>query len=131
MNLGVEGMMLMGAMMAYKTATSGGGPWLGLLYAMLAAGALALLHALMTVNFQADQVVSGLAINFVGVGLSTVLGEGLSKAGAVSLVPSVTIPGLSQIPVIGPIMFTNQPVLVYLGYVMVPVVAWYISHTRP
>ena len=131
MNLGVEGMMLIGAMTAFKTVVMGGDPWLGVLYAMLAAGALSLLHALVTINFQADQVVSGLAINFVGIGLSTVLGEGLSKAGTVSLLPSYTVPLLSQIPLIGPIFFTGQHVLVYVGYVLTPAAWFYINRTRP
>jgi general nucleoside transport system permease protein len=131
LNLGIEGMMLLGAMMAYKTATSGSSPWLGVLFAMLAAGMLSLLHAVVTINFQADQVVSGLAINFVGIGLSTVLGEGLSKAGTVSLIPAYTVPLLSQIPLIGPIMFTNQNVLVYIGYILVPITWLYINYTRP
>jgi ABC-type uncharacterized transport system permease subunit len=131
MNLGVEGMMLIGAMTAFKTVVMGGDPWLGVLYAMLAAGALSLLHALVTINFQADQVVSGLAINFVGIGLSTVLGEGLSKAGTVSLLPSYTVPLLSQIPLIGPIFFTEQHVLVYVGYVLTPAAWFYINRTRP
>lgn len=131
MNLGIEGMMLIGAMTAYKTVASGGNPWAGVLYAMLFAGALSLLHAVVTINFQADQVVSGLAINFVGVGLSTVLGEGLSKAGTVSLLPSYTVPLLSQIPVVGPIFFTQQHVLVYVGYVLTPLAWFYINRTRP
>jgi ABC-type uncharacterized transport system permease subunit len=131
MNLGVEGMMLMGAMTAYKTVAQGGNPWVGVVYAMLAAGALSLLHALITVNFQADQVVSGLAINFVGVGLSTVLGEGLSKAGTVSLLPVYTVPLLAQIPILGPIFFTQQHVLVYVGYVLTPAAWFFINRTRP
>ena len=131
MNLGVEGMMLIGAMTAYKTVAQGGDPWAGVVYAMLAAGALSLLHALVTVNFQADQVVSGLAINFVGVGLSTVLGEGLSKAGTVSLLPIYTVPLLSQIPILGPIFFTQQHVLVYVGYLLTPAAWFFINRTRP
>jgi len=131
LNLGLEGMMLIGAMTAFKTAVLIGQPWLGVFYAMLAAGALSILHAVVTVNFQADQVVSGLAINFVGVGLSTVLGEGLSKAGAISLLPTYTVPGLASIPLLGPIMFTNQSVMVYLGYLLVPAAWFYINHTRP
>lgn len=131
LNLGVEGMMLLGAMTAFKTVAGGGDPWLGVLYAMLAAGALSLLHALVTINFQADQVVSGLAINFVGIGLSMVLGEGLSKAGTVSLLPSATVPILSQVPVLGTIFFTNHHVLVYAGYLLVPATWFYINHTRP
>jgi hypothetical protein len=124
-------MMLIGAMIAFRTATQTGQPWLGLFYAMLAAGALSLLHALVTINFQADQVVSGLAINFVGIGLSMVLGDGLSKAGATALLPIITVPGLSRIPVLGPIMFTNHNPMVYLGYLLVPAVWFYINRTRP
>ncbi len=131
LNLGIEGMMLIGAMTAFKTVVLGGDPWLGVLYAMLAAGALSLLHALITVNFQADQVVSGLAINFVGIGLSMVLGEGLSKAGTVPLLPSFTLPLVSQIPLLGPIFFTKQHILVYVGYLLVPAVWFYINRTRP
>ena len=131
MNLGLEGMMLIGAMMAFSTAVSTGQPWLGVFYAMLAAGLLALLHAVVTISFQADQVVSGLAVNFLGIGLSMVLGEGLSKAGAVSLLPIWTIPGLSLIPIIGPILFTAHSPLVYLGYLATPAVWYYINRTRP
>ena len=131
MNLGVEGMMLIGAMTAYRTVAQEGSPWMGVVYAMLFAGALSLLHAVVTINFQADQVVSGLAINFVGVGLSMVLGEGLSKAGTVSLLPSFTMPVLSLIPILGPIFFTNQHVLVYVGYLLTPLAWFFINRTRP
>jgi len=131
LNLGVEGMMLIGAMAAYKTAVLMDQPWLGVLLAMLAAGTLSLLHALVTVNFQADQVVSGLAINFVGIGLSLVFGEGLSKAGAISLLPVFTVPGLAAIPILGPILFTNHSIMVYLGYLLTPAVWYYIHRTRP
>ncbi len=131
MNLGVEGMMLIGAMFAFKVTVGTGNPWLGLLIAMLAAGALSLLHAVVTISFQADQVVSGLATNFVGVGLSLVLGEGLSKAGTTALLPNWTVPGLSAIPILGPIFFTNHSVLVYLGYLLTPMVWYYINRTRP
>ncbi len=129
MNLGVEGMMLLGAMFAFKMAVATGNPWIGLVVAAVAAAALALLHAIVTINFQADQVVSGLAVNFVGVGLAMVLGEGLSKAGATSVLPVITIPVLSSIPVIGPILFTNHSPLVYLGYLLTPAVAFYVNRT--
>ena len=131
MNLGLEGMMLIGAMTAYKTAVATGEPWSGMVLAMLAAGILSLLHAVVTINFQADQVVSGLAINFVGIGLSTVLGENLSKSGAVALLPTLTIPVLSQIPVLGPILFTNHNPMTYLGYFLTPAVWYFINRTRP
>ncbi len=130
MNLGIEGMMLLGAMFAFKTAVGTGNPWLGLLYAALAGALLALLHAIVTVNFQADQVVSGLAVNFVGIGLAMVLGEGLSKAGATSVLPVITIPGLSAIPILGPILFTNHSPLVYVGYLLTPAITFYVNRTR-
>jgi len=131
MNLGVEGMMLIGAMTAFSTAIATGNPWLGLLAAMLAAGLLSQIHAFISITLQGDQVVSGLALSFLGIGVSLVLGEGLSKAGTVSLLPSYTLPLLSQIPIIGPILFTNQSVLVYIGYLLIPISWYYINRTRP
>ena len=131
LNLGIEGMMLMGAMAAFAVTVSTGNGWLGILIAMLAGGILALLHGVVTIHFQADQVVSGLALTFLGVGLALVLGEGLSSAGTISLLPRVTIPVLSQIPIIGEIFFTNQSVLVYVGYVLIPTSWFYIHRTRP
>ena len=131
LNLGVEGMMLVGAMSAFSVAIKTGNPWLGVLVAMLFAGAISQIHAYIVVTLQADQVVSGLALTFLGTGISLVLGEGLSKAGTVSLMPSFSIPLLSQIPVLGPIFFTDQSVLVYFGYLLVPLAWYYINRTRP
>ncbi|MEJ5314139.1 MULTISPECIES: ABC transporter permease [Anaerolinea] len=131
MNLGVEGMMLLGAMSAFSIATRTGNPWLGLLVAMLAAGLISQIHAFISITLQADQVVSGLSLGFLATGLSLVLGEGLSKAGTITLIPSFTVPVLSQIPILGPIFFTNQKLLVYVGYVIVPLAWYYINYTRP
>ncbi|HSR47538.1 MAG TPA: ABC transporter permease [Anaerolineales bacterium] len=130
LNLGLEGMMLVGAMAAFSVTVSTGNGWLGIVVAMIAAGALALLHGIVSIHFQADQVVSGLALTFLGVGLALVFGEGLSKAGSIALLPSATIPVLSAIPGIGPIFFTDQSVLVYLGFALVPLSWFYINHTR-
>lgn len=131
LNLGVEGMMLIGAMTGYSVAIHTGNPWLGALVAMLFAGLISQIHAYIVITLQADQVVSGLALTFLGTGISLVLGEGLSKAGTVSLMPSFSIPLLSQIPLLGPIFFTSQSVLVYFGYLLVPLSWYYINHTRP
>ena len=131
MNLGVEGMMLIGAMSAFSVTSSTGNPWLGLFVAMLAGGLLSQIHAFLTVTLQSDQVVSGLALTFLGTGIALVLGEGLSKAGTVALLPVLTIPVLSLIPIIGPILFTNQNILVYVGYLLVPLAWYYINRTRP
>jgi ABC-type uncharacterized transport system permease subunit len=130
-NLGVEGMMLLGAVAGYSTVISTGNPWLGIVLAMLAGASLSLLHAVVTIHFQADQVVSGLSLTLLGTGLARVLGEGLSKAGATAPLPSLTIPVLSDVPVIGPIFFTNQSVLVYVAYLMIPASWYWINRTRP
>jgi len=131
LNLGVEGMMLIGAMSGYSIALKTGNPWLGVLVAMLAAGLISQIHAFLTVTLQADQVVSGLSLTFLGVGISLVLGDGLSKAGTVSLMPSFSIPLLSQIPILGDIFFTDHSVFVYFGYLLIPLAWYYINRTRP
>jgi len=130
-NLGVEGMMLMGAVVAFGTAVATGNPWLGLVLGMLAGGLLSVLHAVITITFQAEQVVSGLALTFLGSGLARVLGEELSKAGAIALIPTATIPVLASVPIVGPVFFTNQSVLTYLGFLLVPAAWYWINRTRP
>jgi ABC-type uncharacterized transport system permease subunit len=131
LNLGLEGMMLIGAMSAFSVAVNYGNPWLGLLVAMMAAGLLSLVHAYVCIHLQADQVVSGLSLTFLGTGLSLVFGEGLSKAGAVSLLPQLTVPVLSSIPFLGDVLFTNQSIMVYVGYLLAPAAWYYINRTRP
>ena len=130
LNLGVEGMMLMGAVAGFSTTLSTGNPWIGLVAAMIVGGLLALLHAIVTISLRADQVVSGLALTFLGTGLARVLGEGLANQN-VERLPSATIPVLSSIPILGPILFTNQSVLVYVGFVFVPLAWFWIERTRP
>ncbi|HKY56063.1 MAG TPA: ABC transporter permease [Anaerolineales bacterium] len=130
LNLGVEGMMLLGAMTAFSVTIATGSPWIGVLAAMFFAGLLSQIHAFIVVTLQADQVVSGLALTFLGTGISLVLGEGLSRAGTVSLMPNFSIPLLEQIPVLGPIFFRNQSVLVYIGYLLTPLAWYYINRTR-
>ena len=131
LNLGVEGMMLIGAMSGFSTALATGDPWLGVLAAVIAAGLLSQVHAFICITLHGDQVVSGLALTFLGTGLSLVFGEGLSKAGAVSLLPRLSIPFLSSIPILGPILFLDQSIMVYAGYLLVPLAGYYIYRTRP
>ena len=130
LNLGVEGMMLFGAMAGFSTSLATGNAWVGLLVAMIAGGVLSLAHGLVTIHFQADQVVSGLSLTFLGTGLALVLGEGLTGQNP-PLIPFVTIPLLSDIPFIGPAFFTDHNVLVYVGYLFAPMAAYYIYKTRP
>jgi ABC-type uncharacterized transport system permease subunit len=130
LNLGVEGMMLMGAVAGFSTTATTENPWLGVLAAMLVGGLLALLHGLVTIHLRADQVVSGLALTFLGTGLARVFGEGLANTN-VSRLPSLTIPVLSNLPIIGPIVFRDQSVLVYVGFLLVPAAWFWIERTRP
>lgn len=130
LNLGVEGMMLMGAMTAYGAAYATGNPWLGLLAAMGVGAVMALLHAFVTVTLRADQVVSGLALTFLGVGLSAVLGAPLVEIRDVPRLPAFPIPLLADLPVLGPIFFQHN-VIVYLGFLLVPLAWFYIYRTRP
>jgi simple sugar transport system permease protein len=131
LNLGVEGMMLFGAVAGFSATVTTGNPWLGVAVAMLAGGLLSMVHGVMTIHFRADQVVSGLALTFLGTGLARVLGEGLSSAGEIAELPRLTIPGLSEVPVVGPIFFHDQSVLVYVGYLLVPLAWLWIARTRP
>jgi simple sugar transport system permease protein len=131
MNLGVEGMMLLGAMSGYSVAIATGNPWLGVLVAMLAAGLLSQVHAFIAITLHADQVVSGLALTFLGTGISLVLGDGLSKAGTVALMPVLSIPLLEKIPILGKIFFTDQSIFVYIGYLFIPIIWYFVNHTRP
>lgn len=131
MNLGTEGMMLIGAMSAFSVTVQTGNPWLGVIVAMLAAGLLSQVHAFITITLHADQVVSGLALTFLGTGISLVLGEGLSKAGVISLLPAFSVPLLVDIPIIGKIFFDNQSILVYVGFAFIPLCWYYINRTKP
>lgn len=132
LNLGVEGMMLLGAMSAYKTAAATDNAWIGLLVAMLAAGLISQVHAFISITLQADQVISGLALNFLATGISLVLGEGLtSLRDVVPQLPKYTILGVSQIPVLGKVLFTNHSIMVYLGYLFIPLTWYLINRTRP
>ena len=130
-NLGVEGMMFVGALAGFKVSVETGDPWIGVLAALIAGGILASLHAIVTIHFQADQIVSGLALTLLGTGVALVLGEGLAGGTVGPRLPTITVPGLSAIPFIGPVFFTNQSVLVYLGYLLVPATWYWINHTRP
>jgi len=131
LNLGVEGMMLIGAVAGFSVAASVGDPWIGVAVAMLAGGLLSLVHAVITIHFRADQVISGLALTFLGSGLARVLGDGLSNAGPIATLPRATVPILSELPLIGPVLFRDQSILTYVGFVLVPVAWYWIERTRP
>jgi len=129
-NLGVEGMMLMGAVTAFLVSHTLGDPWIALLVGMIVGGLMSLLHALASITLRADQVVSGLALTFVGAGLSSVIGWSLVDVRDAPRLPALDIPLLGQIPVLGQIFFQHN-VIVYLGFIVVPIAWFIINRTRP
>jgi simple sugar transport system permease protein len=131
LNLGVEGMLFMGAVSGLGVSVATGSPILGLMAALFAGGVFALLHGVMTIHLGADQIVSGLALTFLGTGVALVLGESLAKVNPGTLIPTWTVPGLSAIPLIGQIFFTNQTVLAYVAYLLAPAAWYWINRTRP
>jgi len=97
----------------------------------LAAGLISQIHAYISITLKADQVVSGLALNFLASGVSLVLGEGLNSLKGVPALPFFSIPLLVNIPILGDILFKNQSVLVYIGYLLFPLAWYFINRTRP
>ncbi|MCL4829746.1 MAG: ABC transporter permease [Caldilinea sp.] len=129
LNLGVEGVMLMGAFAAYYTVYIGGDPWLGVLAAIIVGALMGLLMALISVTMQAQQGISGIGLTLFGVGLSSLLLKVLvgSPIG-ISGFSTWKVPGLNSIPVIGPIFFEHN-ILVYIAYLLVPVSLYVLYRT--
>ena len=126
LNLGVEGMMLVGAVSAFYVGTFTENKWLGLLVALIAGGLMALIHAVITISFRSNQVASGLALTIFGTGLSAYLGRGLVGIPPTSTFKAVPVPFFSQIPVLGDIFF-NQDIMVYLSVILV-VLLWFVFY---
>jgi simple sugar transport system permease protein len=130
LNLGLEGLLLVGAMTGFGVAHLTGSALLGVAAAMLAGAALAALHALVTVALRADQVVAGLALSFLGAGVASVLGAPLVEVRqAVVTLPSLRVPFLADLPLLGPVLF-EQNVIVYVGFALVPLLAFFLHRTR-
>ncbi len=128
LNLGLEGLMLMGAFTGFVTAYSTGNLWLAFFLSMVVGALFALIHAFMSITLKVNQVVSGLALTMLGSGLSGILGRAYVGRPAVMFQP-VAIPGLASIPIIGPAFFNQDP-LVYIGYVLTFFLAWFIFKTK-
>lgn len=128
LNLGVEGMMLVGAVAGFATALATGSASLALLAAAFAGAGLAALFAFLVLVLLADQVASGLALTIFAVGLSSLAGAGLVGT-PVERLPRLDLPGLGDLPLLGPLLF-GQDVLVYLAHLAVPAVAWFLGASR-
>ena len=128
LNLGVEGMMLMGALTAFATVHSTHLLWAGVLAAMLVAGIFALIHGFFSITLRVNQVVSGLALTLFGIGLSNFLGRPLIGKVSLQFEPLRIFP-LDEIPGFGDVFF-NHVALVYPAYVLVPVAYCFLYRTR-
>jgi general nucleoside transport system permease protein len=138
LNLGVEGMMLVGAVMGFWGSQRAPGPsWLALLLAVLVAAvaglAMAAIHAVLCVSLRANQIVSGLALTIFagGLGLSAYLGNNLNLADVPpkNQFGQIDLFGLQDVPVIGPVLF-HQSALVYASIVLTGLIAFYLARTR-
>lgn len=129
MNLGVEGIMLMGGVTGCLTAVSTKSLAFSILAVMLVGALFGLAFAFLTVTLQSDQTVCGMAMLVFGTGLSGYLGKDIASTAINLKFQQIPIPVLCDIPVIGEIFF-NQNILVYAMYIILPLSAFYIYKTR-
>jgi simple sugar transport system permease protein len=127
LNLGVEGMMLTGAISGFAVMSLTGSPMLALLSAVAAGAALAAIFAFLVLTLMSNQVATGLALTIFGAGLSALIGTGFTGR-PVPPLAKLTLPGLSALPVLGRLF--EQDALVYLALVATAAVAWFLKSTR-
>lgn len=142
-DIGLEGKMLAGAFAGAATAAVTGSAWLGLAGAVLTAVGLALVHGFASITHRGNQIVSGVAINFIAAGSTIILGQAWFQQGGrtpslsgAARFEAITLPGaeaLRGVPVIGPIyseLISGHSILVYFAFLMVPITWWVLYRTR-
>ena len=128
LNLGVEGMMITGAVVGFAAAVSSGSPVLGFVAAALAGAGLSLLFALVTQVLLSNQVATGLGLTLFGLGLSSLIGKQFEGQKAPTL-EKLHLPGLADIPFVGPVLFRHDP-MVYVSLLLVVAVWVLLKYTR-
>ncbi|MGR3591849.1 MAG: ABC transporter permease [Limimaricola soesokkakensis] len=128
LNLGVEGMMITGAVCGFIAATSTSSPWLGFAGAALGAALLSMVFGVLTQLFLSNQVATGLALTLFGLGLSALLGQGYIGVKG-PLVPDLYLPVLRDIPFLGPVLFRHDA-MVYIALFIVLGVWLFLNRTR-
>ena len=133
-NIGLEGLMLCGALAGFMASFYTRNVWVGVLIGALAGGAVSLLHACACVLFFVDQIVSGLAINVFALGLTSYIFKIFAGKGTlppkIAGLASMKIPILSEVPILGEIFFSHN-LLVYMAFLLVPVTWWVLFKTSP
>ncbi len=131
-NIAIEGMMLTAACIGFTASLYTNSIWIGLFFAILSGSVMAALHAFLSVSMITDQIVSGTAINILAIGLTGFIRRSFlvnARHSRTAILPIISIPLLSKIPIIGPILFTNQPI-VFLMLVLVILLTILFFRTR-
>ncbi len=128
LNLGVEGMMIVGAVVAFSAAQASGSAYVGMFAAIAAGAVFSMLFGFLTLKLMTNQVATGLALTILGLGLSGMIGEGFVGLPGLRLEP-IVIPGLASIPFVGPLLFA-QDIIFYLSIALVVGVAWFLFRSR-
>ncbi len=128
LNLGVEGMMLVGAISGFIAMAKTGSILFAVLAGMTAGGLMALIFAVLTLTLMANQVASGLALTIFGIGISSFIGLDYTSV-ALSGIPEINIPILSNIPVIGPLLFSYD-ILIYVSLLLFGAISWFLFKTK-
>jgi general nucleoside transport system permease protein len=127
-NLGIEGLMLIGALAGFSGTYLSGSLLVGVLFAFAATFVAGSIHALITVQLRGNQIVSGLAMTMFGIGITALFGKSMVGQ-TIDGFTRVAIPGLSQLPIIGKAFF-NQDVLIYFSFLLVYLVWFFLYRTR-
>ncbi|WP_258867976.1 ABC transporter permease [Alkalilimnicola ehrlichii] len=129
LNLGLEGMMLVGAIVGFAGAVTTGNLMLGFIAGITGGMAMALIFAVLTISLQTNQVATGLALTLFGLGLSAFIGRAYIGVSLDGLKP-LAIPLVSDIPLLGPLLATFD-LLIYGSFVLLAAVYWFLTRTRP
>ena len=130
LNLGIEGILLTSAISSFLVADSSGSIWLGLIVGSLVGALLAGIHAVLSVVLRANQIVAGLALVIFGTGLANFLGKPAEGKTVTTLIKPLSFGPLSDIPVVGPVIFRQDPIT-YASIVIAVVASLYLFRSRP
>ena len=128
LNVGLEGLMLVGAIAGFSAAFATGNPVAGVVIAAVAGAVFSLIHAYVTITLRADQIVSGLTLTILGTGISGFFGKPMIGRVGPGF-DQFALPGLSRIPILGQVLF-QQDAMVYLSFVLVPIAWWVLYKTH-
>ncbi|MBW3098403.1 ABC transporter permease [Pseudohoeflea sp. DP4N28-3] len=128
LNLGVEGMMVIGAVCGFAGAFITGSPWIGALAGILAGVLLSLLFGFLALSLATNQVATGLSLTLLGIGLSGMIGEDFVGRAGIRL-PRLDLPVLSDLPLVGKLLFGQDP-LFYVSIALTAAVMWFLFKTR-